>query len=212
MMKKRNQGNHAFTLIELSLAVMLIALVTAIGLPNFRDLFERSELQQVALDLTGIMRYAQERAIIERETTKVVIDLETNSFYFPVEVEKERRHYQTRSRKRSSRPKNLHTRTRRIRYEDKLRGTLPKEYLFEFVYKVAEDREFRRREAEFFFYPDGSVDAAYITILRLARYKEDERRMFIKTSSATGLIQMIEGRTERDGSAFYQGYFDDEYS
>jgi type II secretory pathway pseudopilin PulG len=208
-MDRRQRTHQAFTLVELALAVTLIALLTLAGIPQFRALYERSELQREAQTLTSTMRYAQERAVIERQPTRVVIDMENNSYYFPVEEEEERRHYQSRARQRSR--KLSRSRRDRVTERKEVRHKLPEQYVFEFFMKVGDRHEVRRGEGEVYFYPDGSADAVYITILRLAQKEEDERRMFLKTSSATGQIKTFEGYTQEDGSRFFEGYYDEEY-
>ncbi|MBD3265357.1 prepilin-type N-terminal cleavage/methylation domain-containing protein [bacterium] len=211
MNEMHRKTTRAFTLIELALAVTLIAILTMAGIPSFRALYERTELQGQADTLASTMRYAQERAIIERIPTRMVIDVENNAFHILVPKEEERRHYQSRSRGRSrrSRASGYRRRGREEEFVIKAPHKLPNNFLFEFVYKVAADREVRRGEGEIFFYPDGSTEAVFITILRLAHKEEDERRMFIKTSAATGQIKTMEGRTQQHGSNFFEGYYDD---
>ncbi|MBZ0258709.1 hypothetical protein K8I31_21770, partial [bacterium] len=82
----------------------------------------------------------------------------------------------------------------------------------EFVYKVSEDDEIRRGEGEIYFYPDGSADASYITLLRLGKDRDDEQRVFIKLDYATGAVKTRMGFTEQEGSDFYRGDFDGPYS
>jgi hypothetical protein len=197
----------AFTLIELTLSVLLIAILTAVGIPSFRSLLYRSELQKATVEFTNALRYAQQRAIMQRIPVRVVLDVKENRFWVPIEEEAEARHYSSRSH-RSTQRRRSERANRRIQEEKVVQGHLPKGFIFEFVYKVAEDDEIKRGEGEFFFYPDGSADAAYFTLLRLARYEEDERRVFIKISPATGMIRSMEGYTNDDGSDFYRGVYD----
>jgi type II secretion system protein H len=205
----KRRGIQAFTLVELMLVVVLIALLTAVGIPSFRSLYEKSELQQVASTLAATMRYAQERAIMERIPIRLVIDVENNLYYVPVKQDEERRHYRSRSRSRSRRPQNLRNNRRRERFQKVVEERLNQNCMFEFVYKVGEDRQYRRGECEITFYPDGSCESVFVTILRLARKRDDERRMFMKTSSATGFVRMMEGQNSREGSAFYEGRYDE---
>ncbi|GEM_PF-977694 len=207
-MSTREQWNHGFTLVEITLVVLLIAILTSVGIPSFRTLYQRSELQKVASQFSGTLRYAQQRAVLERIPIRVIIDVSEKKYWVPVEKEEERKHYRSRSyRRKSSRATTRNT--RRVREVKAIHSSLPEGFIFEFVYKVAANDEIRRGEGEIFFYPDGSADASYITILRLAEKREDENRVFVRIYPATGVIKSVEGRTEDQGSEFYRGYYDD---
>ncbi|MGI6456167.1 MAG: pilus assembly FimT family protein [bacterium] len=200
--------SKGFTLIELTLAVMLLALLTAFSIPSFQSLYRRSEMQKIASEFNNVLRYAQQRAVMERIPVRVVIDVRENTYWVPVEEEAQgRRHYRSRShRARDTRASRRSS--RRVKEVQELRGKLPKGFIFEFVYKVATDDEYKRGEAEFYFYPDGSADAGYFTVLRLAETEDEESRLFIRISPATGVISSMEGLTNEDGSDFYRGYYD----
>ncbi|MBI1388789.1 MAG: type II secretion system protein GspH [bacterium] len=212
----REQGmNRAakagFTLIELMVVVTLMLLMTAIGVPSFRGLYERSALQGAAKEFADALRYAQQRAILERNPIRLVMDVEKQTFWVPVEQDSERRHYSSRSRRSSMAHRSSRGGRERVREVKAVGSQLPPGFIFEFVYKVAEDDEIRRGEGEITFYPDGSADAAYITILRTAKEREDESRYFIKIDAATGMIKTQEGRTNQDGEDFYRGVTDWSY-
>ncbi|MGC9329461.1 MAG: pilus assembly FimT family protein [Candidatus Hinthialibacter sp.] len=204
------RARNAFTLIELTLAILLLAIMTAIGVPSFRSLYEYSEMKRVASDFIGALRYAQQRAIQERNPIRVVVDVEENTYWVPVEAPEKRRHYTTRRRHRSaSSRRSASRRNKKVEEINEIFGSLPKGFVFEFVYKVAQDDEIRRGEGEIYFYPDGSADQTFITILWLAKEREDEKRLFLKISPATGFISSMEGSTQQQGSDFYQGYYDE---
>lgn len=202
------QGRRAekgFTLIELVLVLLLMAAITAIGVPSFRSLYVTSEMQRVSSEFLNTLRYAQQRAILERTPVQVIIDVENSTFWVPVEEEPDRRHYRSRSRRQRSSRRYESNRARNVRFERAQQSRLPEDFIFEFVYNVQEDEEYFRDEAPVAFMPDGSAVPMFITILRLADDPEDERRLFIKTEPATGRILMHEGRTEEEGALFYEG-------
>ncbi|MDP8242877.1 MAG: prepilin-type N-terminal cleavage/methylation domain-containing protein [Candidatus Hinthialibacter antarcticus] len=208
-MKTTNAG---FTLIELVVAISLVLLITAVGAPSFRQLYERSELQRASGEFTNTLRYAQQRAVLERTPIRVVLDVDENKFWVPVEQQEERRHYRSKSRRNNSRRRSSTRSSRdRVREEKATEAKLPEGFIFEFVYKVSEDDEVKRGEGEIYFYPDGSADASYVTLLRLGNHREDEQRVFIKLDPVTGAIRTHSGYTEQDGSAFYQGEYDGPY-
>lgn len=207
----KQPGSRAFTLVELTLAVLILAVLTAVGIPSFKSLWAKTEMQRVATEFTGALRYAQQRAVMERKPIRVVVDVDEERFWVPIEQEEERRVYKTRRSRNSSRASSLRSSRRNARkeYVKEIQGKLPEGFIFEFVYKVASDDEIRRGEGEFTFFPDGSADSAYFTVLRLAKTREEERRIFIKLNPATGSVKMLEGRTEDEGSDFYRGLYDD---
>lgn len=199
-----------FTLIELVVSMLILAILTAVGVPSLRIFYEYSEMQRVTADFAGTLRYAQQRAIQERVSTRVVIDVDKNTFWVPVEEKEKRRHYVTRRKHRSaSSRRSSNRRIKKVNEVNEIFSSLPKGFTFEFVYKVAQDKEIKRNEAEINFYPDGSADQTFVTILWLANKKEEEKRLFLKISPATGFISSMEGRTERDGSDFYKGVYDE---
>jgi len=206
-MSKSRQGSGGFTLLELTLTALILSILASAAIPIFKTLWERSELQQVTGEFIGTLRYAQQRAIMEREPIRVVIDPNTKTYWVPVE-EEEKKHTRSYSRRHQSHRRSV-SRSTRIREVKELQSALPKGFIFEFVYKVAEDKEIRKRGGELYFYPDGSADAAYITLLRLANKREDERRVFMKVSAATGTVKSMEGTTNSQGSDFYRGFYDD---
>lgn len=200
----------AFTLIEMTLAVLILAVITAVGIPSFKSLWAKSEMQQASAHFVGALRYAQQRAVMERYPISIFINVTENTFYVPVEQADEKRIYSTRRGRRSGTSSRRSSSSRRDRteYVKEIQGKMPKGFIFEFVYNVSKDDEVKRGEESFTFYPDGSADAAFFTLLRLADSKEKERRIFVKTNPATGNVQMMEGKTEREGSEFYKGYYD----
>jgi len=203
---KRNDGG--FTLMELTLVALILSIITTLAIPVFKSLYEKSEVQRAVSEFISTLRYAQQRAVMERVPIRVVVNVDKKVYWVPVEEDKERRHYETRSRRhRASRRRDEHI--KRVREVKEIQSALPKGFIFEFVYKLADRREVRRGDGEIYFYPDGSADAAYITILRLAKTKEDERRVFMKVISTTGTIKSMEGTAERQGSDFYRGLYDD---
>ena len=207
-MPRQKYGSEAFTLVEIVLVVLIISILTVVGIPSFRTLYIQSEMRGAAIDFLGALRYAQQRAIMERIPIRIVVDSDDSSYWIPVEQEKERRHYKSRSnRRRSPKRGSSSSRRRRVREIKEIQGVLPPGFEFSFLYNVAEEDEIRRGEGEFYFYPDGSAQAAFFTILRLGK-REDERRIFIKISPSTGMAKTMESTTDKQGSDFYRGYYD----
>lgn len=69
-MKSRN----SFTLIEILLVVVIIAVIAALAVPNFGGIYARIQLRKAADDLAYHMRYAQSYAITKNTLTRLEFD------------------------------------------------------------------------------------------------------------------------------------------
>lgn len=66
---KNNQG---FTLIELLLVIVVLAVITALSVPNFSKSFTQLELKKTAQNIAYIIRWAQSRAINDNLSYRLV--------------------------------------------------------------------------------------------------------------------------------------------
>lgn len=63
-----------FTLIELVLAVIILAVLTSVTLPRFGRTYQHLQLEQAALRATSLMHYAGQKAVVEHRAHRVVFD------------------------------------------------------------------------------------------------------------------------------------------
>ncbi len=70
---KRNK-HYAFTLIELLVVIVIIGVLLAAAVPNFRNVYSNFLLSDAASNLAYDMRYARARSIIERKSYKLNFD------------------------------------------------------------------------------------------------------------------------------------------
>jgi len=56
-------SKRAFTLVELLLVLVLVAMISAISFPSFVHNYEQFQLKETANSLSSLMRYAQGRAV-----------------------------------------------------------------------------------------------------------------------------------------------------
>ncbi|MCK4462842.1 MAG: prepilin-type N-terminal cleavage/methylation domain-containing protein [Candidatus Omnitrophica bacterium] len=80
----RNQRNKyltGFTLIELVLVILLISILVALSTPLFRRTFSDLELRNTAFNITKLINYAQEMAIIERTNYKLNFDFKKGKYH-----------------------------------------------------------------------------------------------------------------------------------
>lgn len=78
--KKIIFSSVGFTLIEIIIVLVLLAIVTAIALPTFRNLVANSPLKTAARDLMSEIALQKERAIAESRQYRIVLDVNNNSY------------------------------------------------------------------------------------------------------------------------------------
>ena len=76
--KKREAGG--FTLMEIILVLVLITVMAALALPNFRGSFGNIILHTSANQIASLMRYAQARAVTRMQTIEFVLDQEGRTY------------------------------------------------------------------------------------------------------------------------------------
>lgn len=74
-----NRG-AGFTLIELIIVTMLIMIFVALSTPFFKSTLRDLGLKDAAYNISKIIRYAEDCAIVEENTYKVVLDFENHSY------------------------------------------------------------------------------------------------------------------------------------
>jgi len=72
---------QGFTLLELVLVISLILLIAGFSGPLFRRTFSDLELKNTVYNLSKIINYAQEMAIIERTNYKIIFNDEENKYW-----------------------------------------------------------------------------------------------------------------------------------
>ena len=77
---KANRDSKAFTLIEIILVVVILAIVLAIAVPSFTGKFKGLHLQQTVDDLRTCSRWAQAMAVGEHRIYAVAFDKERKSY------------------------------------------------------------------------------------------------------------------------------------
>lgn len=65
------RAQQGFTLIELMIVLMLIAIMAAIGVPGFQTMFQNSRLVSATNNLLGALQYARSEAVTQRTAVTV---------------------------------------------------------------------------------------------------------------------------------------------
>lgn len=64
-------GSKGFTLLELTIVLLLAGIMMAVAIPNFYNALPGVELRTFSNDLAALMRYSRSQAIIRRETVEL---------------------------------------------------------------------------------------------------------------------------------------------
>lgn len=78
--KKNILGSKGFTLIEIIIVLVLLAIVAAIALPTFQRLVVNSPLKTAARDLMAEFALGKERAIAESRQYRIILDVDNGSY------------------------------------------------------------------------------------------------------------------------------------
>lgn len=71
-MQRSQQG---FTLIELMVTVILVAILATIAIPTFTDLIRDNRVQAQAEELNSLLQYARSEAVIRRRSVNVAVNM-----------------------------------------------------------------------------------------------------------------------------------------
>lgn len=77
-------GKKGFTFIELMLVVITIGIILGLSIPLFRRTFTDLQLENLTQSMAQLMRYAQERAIVERFPYRINFDFDKGRYWVAV--------------------------------------------------------------------------------------------------------------------------------
>jgi len=85
----QRQEDVAFTLIEIILVVLILAIIAGLTVPNFNPAYKKIQLQQTSDDLAYLMRYAQSRAVTKNHPVCLEFDSDLRKYWLAEEVSRE---------------------------------------------------------------------------------------------------------------------------
>lgn len=128
-----------FTLIEVILVVVLLAVVVSLSVPQFSKSFQKLQLRQLTQDLAYCMQYAQSRAITQNKEVRLEFDPEFLKYWLTQQAS-------------SLTPPSAAT-----IYEN-ISGRMGR------VFSVPANVEIKTDDTAISFYPDGSIEKQIIEI------------------------------------------------
>jgi len=72
--------NSAFTLIELTLVTVIILALVGLSIPLFKRTFSGLSAKDAAFNISKLVSYAQEKAVIDRKNYKIVFDFNLKKY------------------------------------------------------------------------------------------------------------------------------------
>jgi hypothetical protein len=135
----RIPSKAGYTLIELILLTVIIAILVAVSTPLFRNTFTSLELKESSYNIAKLVNYIQERAIVEGVPYKLVLDAERSRYYIMKSDPKDPAKY--------------------MRLEEKTGR----------IFGLPAGAKLKTDKAEIHFYPDGHSDKATLTIISKGR-------------------------------------------
>ena len=128
----------SFTLLEIILVVLIVAVIAGLTVPNFSKTYADIELKKGAEDLAYLMRYAQSRGVMKNIKTRLEFNPEFSEYWI-TEAVKDDEGEQEKEFKR-------------------IPGRLGRRFNVPLGIKIELEDEF------IYFYPDGSMDKEYIHV------------------------------------------------
>lgn len=157
----------AFTLIEILTVVIIIGIVLAAALPLSIRSFRNLQLIDTARSMTSLMRYVQNKAILEGRTYRIGFDLAGSSYAVSVQTNG---NFEDFEKVKTS-----------LLSKKNLGHNLKIEYL-----AIKKEDFLDEDKSSLYFYPDGSMDEAQLVLSNT----QDEK--IIIETSLSGKINVIE--------------------
>ena len=75
------RGARGFTLLELTVVLFILTLVTVLVAPTFSHSFGQAQIKASARDIAALCRFARTQAIANQDVLEVVLDRQTNRYW-----------------------------------------------------------------------------------------------------------------------------------
>ena len=85
--KKDQNRSIGFTLLELIIVATIILVLVAVSTPLFRTSFSDLELKDAAYNISKLIRYGQQRAVIEEKKYRLLFDFARKNYHLLAEEE-----------------------------------------------------------------------------------------------------------------------------
>lgn len=177
---------RGFTLMELMIVVVIIAVMMAVILPSLRGVAENNRLRGSVRELMSLMKYARSEAVFNARTTEVFLDTEKRQYWLDL---------------RTPDPKTGKYNPKGKRTTMERKRTLENDVWFGNV-EAQNNNIIDGGIIAIDFYPDGSASPSLITVKNTK-----EVNYTLEVLKSTGMIEMNQGDVdavkEKKGSFEY---------
>lgn len=184
----------AFTLLEILFVVLIMGLLLGITLPRMSGTFGAAKLKTAARDLTGMLRYARNTAVLRELPCEIRFDLD-EGLYQLVLMDASGDIYEEKRSSHRGRKRNNDGASPMI--SDDVAGVrrLPGKIYFSVIYTAAPLTDDTDRP-RVIYYPDGSATPATIAI-------EDhkKRAISVEVFRTTGMARVSQGLPTKEPKA-----------
>jgi len=92
----RGACSRGFTLLELLFVTIIMLAMIGVSTPLFRNAYDAAQLDDATRNVTKLMQYARERAIIERAEYRIRFDLRSKEYRLEVRTQSPNQEYDFR--------------------------------------------------------------------------------------------------------------------
>ncbi len=167
---------RGFTLLELSMVILVISIIVAIATPKFKATYQTIQFRNTVYNLVKIMNYARDRAIVEGKPFRVHFFEDEGSFCLETIPETEEDESESPILRRQSRSKRA-----KEEYE-MVRGSIGQKLFFPKDISLDIDEP---DEDYVIFYPDGNADECVIYI-----EGKGKQVYTVTTKSSVGFVKL----------------------
>lgn len=190
----RHSGSgRGMTFIEIMIVIVIFGVLMALAVPSMSKMHNRNKFSAAAREMTNVLRYARQQAVLRHNTTEVLFWIEKNEYKLDMQPPDTVKKKSYSSRRRSSDPMEN---TRKV--DPKHKRTI----IEEITSGDTDKRAFQSKNRDAMrvrFYRNGSATPATI-LLRYDRKSKDETGknkflyMTVQVAGATGAVRVITGK------------------
>jgi Tfp pilus assembly protein FimT len=170
--EKSRRSRRAMTLIEITVTILIVAVMVAVILPNLGPMRNRGQLRTATRNLATLVRYARSEAIYKHHVVLLRLDMESHAYRLDL---------LTDGKPAAKRKGPDRDRVEELRY-------IPNRVYFDQVifYQAVETREGKIVALEFL--PDGTCTPASIVLADIRG-----RHMTVDIFGTTGAVEVYDG-------------------
>ena len=79
-MMRRQNARAGLTLIELTLVTLLLLVIVGLSIPTFKKTFQNLSAKDAAFNISKLINYGQEMAVLQRKNFKMAFDFEKGTY------------------------------------------------------------------------------------------------------------------------------------